>query len=138
MNKEGSVLILVVIIYSIMILVCYQAWQNASLSYEAAALRYRQIKHEYLAESLANYGLVLIKKGLVNLKELKLDKEELVFANPWPQIDGFELYQGEIWLTKQEGLYLMLRASLLKTVILKDVIFKLKQEKSRIVLIQKN
>jgi hypothetical protein len=84
-SNPGSAILLVVIISSILLIGTTALWRSASLSFESAIYCYKAQKTFYAAESLAIYGIAMIKNNLITINKLKPNKDILIYQGSWPK-----------------------------------------------------
>lgn len=84
-RKNGSALLLVVTLTSITLIGTYVLWRSASTSFEGAMFRYKAKRQFYATESLAMYGIALIKHKLIDLSKIKPNKSVLIYQGRWPK-----------------------------------------------------
>ena len=117
-NKQGTAILLAILVMSILLLTLTAIWRSVSLSYEGAMMHYEAKKNFYASESLIIYGIFLIKKNLVPIEELRSDKFRVVYQGNWPK-------QAKNWgllLARYDDKQLELQATLFKSDQLRPII----------------
>ena len=84
-NQRGTALLIVVFVMTILLTGMVMLWRNVALSYEGAMWHYRAKRQFYANESLALYGMALIKSGLVTIKQLPAEKLTPIYKGHWPK-----------------------------------------------------
>lgn len=86
--KAGSALLLIMFVTAVLLIGLVALWRFASLSYEGAMQNYRAKRNFYACESLALYGICLIKQDLINLTQSASDKNDksiVIYDGHWPK-----------------------------------------------------
>ncbi len=84
-NRTGSALLIIVLVCAVLLSSMLILWRSVSLAYESAMLNYQNKKNFYACEGLIWYGVGVIKKELVNLKQLSLVQSQLLYQGLWPK-----------------------------------------------------
>lgn len=84
-NQLGAALLIAVFVMTILLTGMVILWRGVALSYEGAMWHYRAKRHFYANESLALYGMALIKSGLVTIRQLPAEKLTPIYKGHWPK-----------------------------------------------------
>ena len=85
MKARGSATLVIVIISAALLLSTTALWRGVSLSLESALHCYRAKKHYCAAQSLAMYGIALLKNRVIALDAIKPLKDVVIYKGPWPK-----------------------------------------------------
>lgn len=84
-NQQGTALLVVVFVTTILITGSFMLWKTVALSYEGAMWHYRAKRQFYATESLALYGIALLKSRLILEEKLSEAKLVTIYRGNWPK-----------------------------------------------------
>lgn len=84
-NQKGTALLVTIFVTMILLTGMFMLWRTVALSYEGAMWHYRAKRQFYASESLACYGMALIKSKLVLAEQLPDEKLTFIYRGNWPK-----------------------------------------------------
>lgn len=119
MKQQGSIVVLVLIMFSAMVLICSKRWFAATLLLDTVLKKEQCEKQFWLVQGLLECGTLLCKKNWQELHaQLNKKKKKAVTLQvpDWPPFTGaphYGKYRGELVITKMTEEKIVLQAHLL-------------------------
>ena len=116
-RNNGSSLLFVLMIMTILTIFVTAAWRTTSYTYELVLQRGIHEKQFRLTESLLNYAIALCEKNYTVLINQNVQSDDAItlVINPWPpvKVEGLEPHEGKIQI-KTYHTHLLIKVALCK------------------------